>query len=175
MAVAYNLYALVTWAKSVFLADVKQPFFAIMIRIVICVDCVRNFYDSKQRLTKLTRLQIRILYRLFIVSVHTAESWCKIRFVLTYRSLTTRPEGSEKTTQFSSLLRFFTWEIFSLTCKYLYHRYSKPWRQTSYSEVLTHKRRRNIERIDREMNHPLKAILLQRSQNLCRKLSKVYL
>ena len=35
--------------------------------------------------------------------------------------------------------------------------------------------RRNIDRIDREMNHPFKVILLQRSQKLCRKVSKVYL
>ena len=32
-----------------------------------------------------------------------------------------------------------------------------------------------ILRIDREMNHLFKVILLQRSQKLCRKVSKVYL
>ena len=35
--------------------------------------------------------------------------------------------------------------------------------------------RRNIGRIDREMNHLFKVILPQRSQKLCRKVSKVYL
>ena len=35
--------------------------------------------------------------------------------------------------------------------------------------------RPNIDRIDREMNHPFKVILPQRSQKLCRKVSKAYL
>ena len=33
--------------------------------------------------------------------------------------------------------------------------------------------RRNIDRIDREMNHLFKVILPQRSKKLCRKVSKV--